>query len=37
MRARSLQQYEDEIKQAYQAAEKAGLLYGDVADKGALV
>jgi len=37
MRARSLQQYEDEIEQAYQAAEKAGLLYGDVADKGALV
>ncbi|RYP25697.1 hypothetical protein DL768_011392 [Monosporascus sp. mg162] len=37
MRKRSLQLYEDEIDEAYQRAEKLGLLYGDAADKGNLV
>lgn len=34
MRKESLQLYEDGINEAYQRAEKLGLLYGDIADTG---
>ena len=36
-RKRSLQLYQEEIDEAYQRAEKLGLLYGDIAEKGKLV
>ena len=36
-RKRSLQLYEDEIDEAYRRAEKLGLLFGEIAEKGKLV
>lgn len=36
-RKRSLELYQDEIDEAYQRAEKLGLLFGDIAEKGKLV